>query len=70
LGFQTDSLELDVVDHGRGFEHQRAQQGIGVVAMRERAELLGGSIDFLRPPEGGTRVLLRVPRERVDSNGR
>jgi signal transduction histidine kinase len=70
LGFQPDSLELDVEDHGKGFEHQPAQQGIGVVAMRERAELLGGSIEFLRPPEGGTRVRLRVPRERVDSHGR
>jgi signal transduction histidine kinase len=70
LGFQPDSLQLDVEDHGKGFERQRAQQGIGVVAMRERAELLGGSIEFLRPAEGGTRVLLRVPRERVDSHGR
>jgi signal transduction histidine kinase len=69
LGFQPDALELDVEDHGKGFERPRAQQGIGVVAMRERAELLGGSIEFLRPPEGGTRVLLRVPRERVDSHG-
>jgi signal transduction histidine kinase len=70
LAFQPDSLELDVEDHGKGFERQRAQQGIGVVAMRERAELLGGNIEFLRPPEGGTRVRLRVPRERVDSHGR
>jgi hypothetical protein len=31
--------------------------------------LLGGSIEFLRPPEGGMRVVLRVPRERVDSHG-
>ena len=51
LGFQTDALEFDVEDHGKGFELQRAQQGIGVVAMRERAELLGGSIG--PAPAGG-----------------
>jgi signal transduction histidine kinase len=29
--------------------------------MRERAELLGGTIEFLEPPGGGTLVRLRVP---------
>jgi hypothetical protein len=29
--------------------------------MRERAEMLGGTIEFLRPPEGGTLVRLKVP---------
>ena len=66
LRFQTDSLELEVEDNGNGFDNQRALRGIGVVAMRERAELLGGSIVFVRPSEGGTRVHLRVPREGVD----
>jgi len=31
--------------------------------MRERAELLRGTIEFLRPPEGGTLVRLAVPLE-------
>jgi signal transduction histidine kinase len=69
LRFGADGLELDVEDHGKGFELESAQGGIGVVAMRERAELLGGSIEFLRPSEGGTRVLLRVPREQPESHG-
>jgi signal transduction histidine kinase len=29
--------------------------------MRERAELLGGTIEFLIPEQGGTLVRLRVP---------
>jgi signal transduction histidine kinase len=29
--------------------------------MRERAELLGGAIEFLIPEQGGTLVRLRVP---------
>jgi signal transduction histidine kinase len=32
-----------------------------MVAMRERAELVGGTIEFTRPSAGGTRVRLRVP---------
>jgi signal transduction histidine kinase len=61
LAFQAQSLKLEVEDHGKGMtpgEHH----GIGLVAMRERAELLGGAIEFLKPPEGGTLVSLTVPR--------
>jgi signal transduction histidine kinase len=66
--FQEDSLEVEVEDHGKGLGGQAGQQGIGVVAMRERAELLGGSLEFLRPAEGGTLLRLRVPRESVVSH--
>jgi hypothetical protein len=31
--------------------------------MRERAELLGGTIEFLRPEPCGTLVRLRIPKE-------
>jgi signal transduction histidine kinase len=65
------ALEVEVEDHGKGFETQAANQGIGLVAMRERAELLGGTVEFLRPAhdKSGTVVRLRVPREKLDSHG-
>ena len=34
-----------------------------MVAMRERAGLLGGTISFITPAQGGTLVRLNVPRE-------
>jgi nitrate/nitrite-specific signal transduction histidine kinase len=37
------------------------RRGLGLVAMRERADLLGGTLAFLRPEEGGTLVRLTVP---------
>ena len=37
------------------------RRGIGMTAMRERAELLEGSFEVLRPGEGGTLVRLDVP---------
>ena len=37
--------------------------------VRERAEMLGGSLEFLRPPDGGTLVRLRVPIEGKDAHG-
>ncbi len=39
LQFLEQALELDVEDHGRGFQ-SNGKRGIGLVAMRERAELL------------------------------
>jgi len=72
LRFLPHTLEIEVEDHGKGFEAQAATQGIGLVAMRERAELLGGTVQFLRPAQGeggrGTLVRLRVPREKLDSH--
>lgn len=68
LRFLPESLELEVEDHGAGLGVQKGKPGIGLVAMRERAELLGGSLELLRPAPGGTLVRLRVPREKGDSH--
>jgi signal transduction histidine kinase len=68
LRFQPQMLELDIEDHGQGFVTGPARQGIGLVAMRERAELLGGVITFTRPAEGGTLVSLKVPQEKQESH--
>ena len=63
LRFAADQLELQVEDRGSGFSIERPRQGLGLVAMRERAELLGGSLTLERPDGGGTRVCLKIPRE-------
>lgn len=68
LRFLTDRLELEVEDHGKGFPTEPANPGIGLVAMRERAELLEGRIEFGQPPAGGTLVRLTVPREKAESH--
>jgi len=69
LRFMPRTLELEVEDHGSGFTTPAGKQGIGLVAMRERAELLGGAIEFARPTAGGTLIRLTVPREKLDSHG-
>ena len=68
LQFMPESLQLEVEDHGSGFELQAVKQGIGLVAMRERAELLGGTIEFLKPHSGGSLVRLKIPREKSDTH--
>ncbi|HKW89207.1 MAG TPA: sensor histidine kinase [Candidatus Acidoferrales bacterium] len=70
LRYLANSLELEVEDHGAGLPAQMAKRGIGLVAMRERAEILGGNIEFARSANGGTLVRLHVPREKAGHDGR
>jgi len=67
LNFSADALELQVEDHGKGFVKDGGQRGIGLVGMRERAELVGGELQVVQREDGGTMVRLRVPRERVEA---
>jgi signal transduction histidine kinase len=69
LRFLPYALELEVEDHGVGFAERPVRQGIGLVAMRERSELMGGQIVFDRLHEG-TRVHLVVPRDKAESYGK
>lgn len=69
LKFLSRALELDVEDHGKGFVVQAARQGIGLVGMRERAELIGGTLELLQPDGGGTVVRLAIPREKAEAHG-
>ncbi len=55
-----DELRLTVDDDGRGLEGG-AEEGSGILGMRERAALLGGSVELDRSPRGGTRVTARLP---------
>ena len=64
LRFGAGALELEVEDRGTGFA-ANPRQGLGLVAMRERAELLGGSLKFETPAGGGTVVRLSVPKESI-----
>jgi signal transduction histidine kinase len=59
-------LELDIEDHGVGMNEAKPRRGLGIVTMRERAALVGGTIEFTRPREGGTLVRVRVPVEAVE----
>ena len=61
LRFTEGTLELDVEDRGSGIGGSPTRRGLGLVAMRERAALVGGTVEFLRPADGGTLVRMKVP---------
>ena len=68
LRFEPEALQLEVEDHGKGLANNGSRQGIGLVGMRERAELLSATLEFSKPLEGGTLVRLRVPRAKCESH--
>jgi signal transduction histidine kinase len=67
-----DVLEASVTDDGRGLPGAESlgprgdglEGGFGMGGMRERAELVGGELEFGPAPERGTRVRLLVPLAR------
>jgi two-component system sensor histidine kinase DegS len=56
---------VEVQDDGRGFDPDaiaaRGRRNFGLQFMRERAELIGASLDVRSRPDGGTVVRLAIP---------
>ncbi|MFN8161948.1 MAG: GAF domain-containing sensor histidine kinase [Solirubrobacterales bacterium] len=55
------SVRLVVEDDGDGFDVDATPAGVGLNGMRERIELLGGSLEMRSEPGAGTTVVARVP---------
>ena len=69
LAFLKDALALEVEDHGKGFAANSTHQGIGLVGMRERAELIGATLELSQRDGEGITVKLTVPREKAEAHG-
>jgi signal transduction histidine kinase len=67
IGFENGQLTMEVEDNGRGFGDRRAE-GLGLVSMRERAEIAGGAVDFLQGAGGGVLVRLIVPASKEEAH--
>jgi signal transduction histidine kinase len=57
----SDHLELVISDEGKGFEYDTERElGLGLLSMRERLRLVGGTLR-IRAGSGGTEVVAQVP---------
>jgi two-component system sensor histidine kinase UhpB len=72
LGVSDDLVHLRIQDDGRGFDPGHASrdavelQRLGLLGIRERAELLGGQFQIESGPEKGTILVVTIP---VGGNG-
>ena len=57
----SDVIVIEVSDDGVGFEPSRVDEGFGLVGMRERAALLGGTIEVNSAEGSGTRLRAQLP---------
>jgi signal transduction histidine kinase len=66
-GLTADGLWIEIEDDGAGFDPANVKadtgtlRGIGILGMRERAELLGGRLTIDSAPGQGTRIRIDAP---------
>jgi signal transduction histidine kinase len=60
-------VHLAVRDDGRGFDPRAKANGFGLHIMRERAELLGGTLEIDSAPGRGTQITVDLPTHRLSS---
>ena len=63
---EDGSLQLEIADDGDGFEpaavaRQPGRRGMGILGMRERTDLVGGTFRLEATPGGGTMVRATIP---------
>jgi signal transduction histidine kinase len=66
--FSTDALTVNVRDFGRGMVQSRknVKPGLGLIAMRERAEILCAKLEISSVPNAGTTVSIALPLGQED----
>jgi signal transduction histidine kinase len=68
---ENGCITIEIEDDGVGFEPRDvgstpgSLRGVGLLGMRERMEILGGSMQVDSEPGGGTRVVMSVPAPAV-----
>lgn len=59
----VDSFILSIQDDGKGFDKQKVadKKTLGILGMKERALMIGGTYDITSTPGKGTTVMVTVP---------
>jgi PAS domain S-box-containing protein len=65
LAQESGELKLVIEDTGPGFDVSEAKErgGLGLLSMKERARLAGGTLEIETRSGDGTRVIVRLPRD-------
>ena len=69
LNVENDWIEVVVSDNGIGFDPERElkNSGLGLDSIKERAKKLSGTLDIESFPGKGTRILVRIRRQKNSS---
>ncbi len=75
LHFKKSVISVHVKDDGSGFDVEEAisskdrPRGLGLLGMRERIELMNGTLSIQSRPRGGTEINIEIPLNQEVSNG-
>jgi two-component system, NarL family, sensor histidine kinase UhpB len=69
LRYDKNSITLKIADDGCGFDPSRPATGLGILGMRERANLLGGTLTIHSSPADGTIVQAVLPMAMSEKQG-
>ena len=63
VAVEGSQATLRVIDGGRGFETEtgRSHGGLGLISMRERLRLVGGTMEVTSSPTDGTEIRVEIP---------
>ena len=67
LQIKDNELQLNITDNGKGFivKDIANKKTLGLLGMKERASLMGGTYQITSEPGGGTSVVIIVPLNRI-----
>ena len=63
-------VDIEVGDDGVGFDPAASAEGFGLIGMRERVSLMGGTFAVASQTGAGTTVRCRIPVPRQESRVR
>jgi signal transduction histidine kinase len=69
VAISNGRVTVDVRDDGVGFDPEASNSGFGLVGMRERLALAGGSLTILSSPRDGTELHAEVPASGESGGG-
>lgn len=74
ISFTDNNLSVTIEDNGIGFDmvntlNNPDKRGLGLLGMRERAELIGGSFTLWSLQGNGTRIVVDIPLKGGGANG-
>ncbi|MEA2407962.1 MAG: hypothetical protein QOE69_2081 [Thermoleophilaceae bacterium] len=64
---QDGQIVIEIRDEGQGFDPAKPRRGFGLLGMRERVELAGGTLEIDSSPSAGARVAATLPARHLDS---
>lgn len=65
---QLDSIRMEIADDGKSFRirdvmMRKGRKSLGILGMRERVEMIGGSFEIHSAPDNGTTLLACIPNK-------